>query len=156
MAAIAALIGVIVATFGWSFSNWLAYRNSKKQHTVNLIFQTRFTQPTFNLHMRRFNKRFPVLSHEVVTIDVIDGLDNSNDDEGIDLAQSVKYILNYFEFIAAGVIGGDLDLDLVEQTVLSNLVYYFDKSAPYIYAVAKRYPGALENLIALRDHYREP
>ncbi len=71
-------------------------------------------------------------------------------------AESVSYLLNYFEFISNGVLIGDLDAKIVRGIKRGTLCFFYDKCEPYILAVNKRNPRAFQALIKMRTHYREP
>lgn len=152
----AATVGAVAAAaVGWAVAGWVSHRNAVVQHTINLIF-ARVSQPTFAENIFIFNKQFGNgLSPRVFDED-INRLEASTVDDERKAAQSTKYILNYFEFIAAGVTRGDLDLKYVELTLRGQAVFYYDKCEPLIYAARKANPRALENFAALRDHFRYP
>ena len=85
----------------------------------------------------------------------VSALENSAEDADSLNVQSLKYILNYYEFISAGIIRGDLDLGIVEANLKSNLIFFYEKCLPFILETRRTSPQALEHLAKMRNHFRE-
>lgn len=155
-ASAAATVGAVAAAaIGWLVAGWVSHRNAVVQHTINLIF-ARVSQPTFADNVFAFNKAFGNDLSPRLFLSDISRLETSKSDDDKKSAQSAKYILNYFEFIAAGITRGDLDLKYVELTLKSQIKFYYDKCEPFIMEIRQTTPSALENLTELRDHFRFP
>jgi len=103
---LAACVTVAVVAIGWIAAGWTSNRNTIRQNTNNMLF-ARFSHATFGEAMHRFHKAFGTDATPLVTKAKVDELRRSQDDESIKIATSVTYILNYYEFIASGVIRGD-------------------------------------------------
>ncbi len=142
------------AALGWGVAGWLSHHNAVRQNTNNLLF-ARFSQAPFSDAMHRFHTTFGNDPHEYVTPDRMKAV-SSKDDEGKKASASVNYLLNYFEFIAAGVLRGDLDRRIVRENIRGVICYYYDKCEPHIRAANQRDPRTFEYLRKLRTHYREP
>jgi hypothetical protein len=150
------LIAVAVAAVGWAFAAWVAHRNSRLQHTINIVF-TRFAQAPFADNLKRFHKTFGFDPLPRVTRADIEHAERPEaSDEERDAAQAVKFILNYFEFISMGVLKGDLDIEVIRRTLRGNMLYYFDKTAPLIVEARKSNPKSMEHYAELILHLREP
>lgn len=148
-----ACAAVTVASIGWCVAAWISHRNAIRQNTVNLLF-ARFSQATFSDSMHRFHTEFGY-GNEVVSRALINAA-RSRDSEGAKASETPNYLLNYFEFIAAGVMNGDLDAKIVRDNIRGFISYYYDKCEPFIFEANARNPRAFEFLRKLRTHYREP
>jgi hypothetical protein len=82
----------------------LSIRNSRKQHTMNLLLQSRLSTE-FNKHVNAIRNTFPDGSE--ITYE------NARKSEAF---ESVRYILNYYEFIAVGLKHRDLDERLLRDS----------------------------------------
>jgi hypothetical protein len=145
-------VAVIVAAVGWAVSSGLTHRNTIRQSTNNMLF-ARFSQATFGDAMHRFFTAFS--TEERITSRRLEDLKTTGE-EGRKAAASVSYLLNYFEFIASGVLKGDLDDKIVRDNIRGNVIFYYDKCEPHILALNRKNVKIFEFLIKLRTHYREP
>jgi len=105
--------------------------------------------------MHRFHTNFGS-DASVVTPEHLNELRRSRDEDDRKAAVSVTFILNYYEFIASGVLRGDLDARIIRDNIRGVLCQYHDKCLPYIRFANARNPRVFEHLIKLRTHYREP
>lgn len=144
-----------VAAIGAGVAAWIAHRNAVRQNTNNTIF-ARFSQATFGDATQRFNTKFGFAPYPLVTTKWVKELRDSADEEERKAAAAVSYLLNYFEFIASGVLRGDLDAYVVRQNIRGMICHYHDKCLPLVRENNQANPRALENLIKIRTHYREP
>lgn len=145
-------LAVIVAAVGWAVSSGLTHRNTIRQSTNNLLF-ARFSQATFGEAMHRFFSTFQ--EDERISSERLKELKISGED-GRKATASVSYLLNYFEFIASGVLKGDLDRTIVRDNIRGVICYYYDRCEPHIQSLNRQNPRTFEFLIKLRTHYREP
>lgn len=145
---------VVVAAIGWCVGAWIAHRNAVRQNTNNLLF-ARFSQTAFTESMHHFHATFGNDLSIKVSPDRIAAARRAGDIEskGCD---AVNYLLNYFEFIAGGVLRGDLDPTIVRENIRGVICFYYDKCEPHILATNRRNGRAFEHLMKLRTHYREP
>lgn len=151
----AALMTIAAVAAGWWVVGGIAHRNTVRQNTNTLLF-ARFSQAPFGEAMHRFHHEFEFgLESRVTRKRVLDLLD-SGDEKQLQAASSVAYMLNYFEFIATGVLRGDLDQTIVAENIKGFLCYYYDKCEPYIRERNFSNPEIYEHLIKIRAHYREP
>jgi hypothetical protein len=121
--AIIAYSAAMIALAGWMYQSWLAVRNSRKQHTMNVLLQTRLN-PLFAEHAEIIEAAFPL--GKPITFDALALTGNAK------AKDSVRWILNYYEFIAAGIHHGDLDEALMQDCMLTQLCRFFKKSEDYI------------------------
>lgn len=145
---------IAVATLGWGVAAWIAHRNMVRQNTTNIIF-ARFAQTAFGDAMHRFHRQFGHDVSDQVSRDRVLILREKGDDESLRAAESVNYLLNYYEFIAGGVIKGDLHPKIVRRNLRGVICYYYDKCEAFILEGNRRNRRAFCNLIKIRAHYRE-
>lgn len=151
----AALIAIAGGAAGWWIIGGIAHRNTVRQNTNTMLF-ARFSQAPFGEAMHRFHHTFKYgLDSRVSRTDMLELID-SGDEAKLQAAAAVAYLLNYFEFIASGVLRGHLDAKIVEENIKGFLSYYYDKCEPYIRERSFSDPGIYEHLIKIRAHYREP
>lgn len=152
---IGALVAVVIAAIGWGVAGWIAHRNAVQQNTNNLLF-ARFSQAPFGEAMYRFNTTFGLDRFPRVSANWLAELRKSESDDDRRAAAAAVYLLNYFEFIASGVLRGDLDADVVRQNVRGLLCHYHDKCQPFIDHLNRADRTVFEHLIKIRTHFREP
>lgn len=151
----AALMSIAAVAAGWTIAGGITHRNTIRQNTNSMIF-ARFSQAPFGEAMHRFHCEFDKALSGQVTLAAIAKLRSTGCDEDRRKAASVTYLLNYFEFIASGVLRGDLDQEIVRQNLRGVVCFYHDKCEPYIRQSNRQNPLVFEHLIKLRTHYREP
>lgn len=138
------LIGVYSALVGWIISSMVTIRNSIKQHTINTLLQTRLSVE-YMKHASLINEKYlkgPQLARTMTMFE----WNKAEHKEGL---ASLRYVLNYLEFIAVGIRHGDLDESLMKNTIRGIVVSFADLANGYI--VHSREGNALcyEHLTAL-------
>ena len=146
LAAVVTSVAVIAATTGWIANLWLTHRLNATKHTIDFV-SGRFYNKEFNEAVKIFNLYFRTRS---VTTKIIEELDQTDREVDQAVIQSVKYLLNYFEFIAVGLAEGVLDYEIVRKSLRGNIVYYYDKCRPYIADLCEKNSDTLKNLRDLR------
>nr|WP_256099127.1 DUF4760 domain-containing protein [Variovorax sp. SG517] len=101
----------ILATLGWCVTAWVAIKNSVKQHTINTLLQSRLSK-TYMDYADAVNKHFGEHLSKAPASRPVDAT------QGIDQA-SLRYILNYFEYIALGIRYGDLHEGMLQRSLFS-------------------------------------
>ena len=140
--------GVSSALSGWIITAWITVRNSIKQHTINTLLQSRLS-PEYMKHATNFNNYFFNVNREkipIVNADLIDTAKRAH----IDCA---RYVLNYFEFMAVGIRYGDLDGDLLKDSMHWILNNSYEISEALIKKRQATNPKIYENLEWLRKHW---
>lgn len=113
-----ALVGysaALVALAGWMIQAWVSVRNSRKQHTMNVLLQTRLN-PQFGEHASRISAAFPAGAPIPYT--------EISKSENEAVYTSVRWVLNYYEFIAAGISHGDLDEPLMMDCICTQMLLF--------------------------------
>jgi hypothetical protein len=136
IAMVAAVAGLL-ATIGWMFSSYITARNTQRQNTITLLLNLRHS----DVYSRHFNnaffvsklpdnkrndrKAFAALDEQakwMVDNTPCAPTDHPQSATTVRSAyQSVIYVLNYYEFIAAGVRRGALDAGIVRSTVSAHV-----------------------------------
>ncbi|NDX01671.1 DUF4760 domain-containing protein [Acinetobacter baumannii] len=137
-----AFLTIILATSGWLFSNFISSRNSIRQHTVTILTQLRMSTE----FMKNANKLQPLWEKKVI-ID-LNYYNSLKSDESSE-KDSIRYILNYLEFVSAGIRQGDLDEDLVRAAQGGMFISTYKMCEPYILELNKKNKTTFEHLISI-------
>lgn len=150
----AACLTITVIALGWVFVGWNSHNNTVRQNTNNLLF-ARFAHTPFSEAIHRFHLIFGSDQRVLISWESFQKLRSSKSDEERKAAESLIYLLNYYEFIASGVVRGDLDKRVVRDNIRGNIEFYHDKCSLIIRAARKTNPRTFEYLSKIRAHYRE-
>lgn len=143
-------VGAITAMLGWTTTSYVTIKNSVKQHTINTLLQSRLSATYMgyaddvNLHFQTFcnaHGRDP------------SGWKGEDPVKGIKIP-SLRYVMNYFEFIAIGIRHGDLQEGMLRSSlgsILKNTVVF---ASSYITESQKGQPLAFCNLIWLNKRWQ--
>jgi hypothetical protein len=118
--AIAALIAASLATAGWVYTARRARTLSRKQHTITVLLQA------------NFNKEIQDALSKIRPFGLGQNFPPTPDEE---LVNSVRRILNYNEFLAAGLRNGDFDEQLVKDTERTKIVNIYEIFKAYIWSL---------------------
>jgi Domain of unknown function (DUF4760) len=116
----AALVGVAMATLGWLYTCRRNLRLSRKQHTFTALLNTSFA-PMYHENMDKI--RVPINTRTMPDLDA---------SENAQQRRALQFILNYYEFIAAGVRNGDISERLLRDSERGTIVKLFEVSQGYI------------------------
>ena len=152
------IAGILAAATGWVVTSMVNLHNARRQHTVNVLLQSRLSQ-AYQQRLRDVVKAFPV-TPKVTPIKAGDW-DVAENLEAID---GVKYLLNYFEFVAVGIRTGDLDEKTLKMSLRGILITLCDMADIYIrYQRGELdendgYPSkrSYEHMLWLRDRWKRP
>ena len=150
----AACLTITVIALGWVFVGWNSHNNTVRQNTNNLLF-ARFAHSPFSEAIHRFHATFGNDKSSVISWESFQDLRNSKSGKKRRAAEALIYILNYYEFIASGVVRGDLDKNVVRDNIRGNIEFYHDKCFLIIRAARRTNPRTFEYLSKIRAHYRE-
>ena len=146
---------VIVATVVGTVGAGIAHRNAVRQNTSTILF-ARFAQTAFTDSLHRFHGVFGYDPKNTITREMIAAARASGDEARTRGADAVVYVLNYYEYLAAGVLCGDLDYDVIVRNMRGIIIYYYEMCEPFIRQHRQANPKAFENITKLRTHFREP
>lgn len=131
----------IFITAGWWVQDIISKTNARKSHTLNLIMNQR-NSSEFSAHVKKVRKLFgtdKIINKEIIEAYFYKNNEHTNKKlcKALDGLESIIYLLNYYEFIAAGIKNKDLDADLLENC-FSSIIKNLEKRAFYlIYHQAK-------------------
>lgn len=123
---IAVLIGAGCATLGWLYSARRARTLSKKQHTINVMLQAAFSE--------KFREALEEISPILRGGDCPDLL-NDSDPNSQKLYKTFRFVLNHYEFVAAGLRNGDFDEGLVRDSERATIMRSFEACQETIFAL---------------------
>jgi hypothetical protein len=118
--AVAALLAIIFASIGWLYAARRSRDLSRKQHTFNALLQASFNE--------RYHRELTALRPYFRSGQLPDFSDPAN----AQLGESLSFILNHYEFIAAGVRSGDISERLLRDSERSTVIKIFEVSNKYI------------------------
>lgn len=144
------LAGVLTAMLGWATTSLVTIKNSVKQHTINTLLQSRLSA-TYMTYADKLNLHFSEFSTD-------HGRDpskwNGKDPiAGVDIP-ALRYVMNYFEFIAIGIRHGDLEEEMLRSSlgsILKNTVIF---ARSYIDSSMAGQPLAFCNLVWLNERWK--
>jgi hypothetical protein len=171
-----AVIAVWAAGLGWYTHHQIAMKAHRTTHAFNLLMQTR-TSSEFLRNVRAFQLLYPT-GHPMPTADAdyyrannITRLPeheavllNPGSDEAqktrarveirkIEAIDSAKYLLNYFEFMARGIKSGDLDAQILYDTIGGNVIGVYKRTEAFRRAFQDSQPLAMEFLSPLVEDW---
>ncbi|WP_306253568.1 DUF4760 domain-containing protein [Parvularcula sp. IMCC14364] len=146
------LVGA-TGTLTWALTNSVTVQNLRIQHTFDILLRMR-ENTVFLQHRDNLLQRYPQ-GQRIKLTDIEGLLSERNDNFSSSLYESVRYLLNYYEFISYGIRKGDLDSTLMEQTVGDIMIRFREKVRP-IYERQKqvdreRFPDARKSKVY--EHY---
>ncbi len=144
------LITFVSALTGWIITAMVNVRNSIKQHTISALLQSRLSA-TYMAHADIVNRNFiapdgtlkPLLQPEL----------ESQGDTAQTKLNSLRYILNYIEFISIGIRYGDLHESLLKSSLRGIVLNAYKYSEVFIAHSQKTNIRAYENLVWLRNRW---
>jgi hypothetical protein len=146
---------VFGAAIGWYVHQQLSAKNHRTNNSFNLVIQTRtsaeFLKQTRNLYsaypptgfnsndtdyfdtMKRvavYQKGRNLEAKEKPTED--EKLAHLNELSKMDAVEGLMYLLNFYEFMAFGIQAGDLDENLLYETLSPSVVVWYSRARPFI------------------------
>lgn len=146
---------------GWWVQATISSAAARKAHTVNTIMNQRnselFIQKNDNLlHVFPRKKTIhPVFTEYLMDIHNKKYKDAKFPDEFLQGARDLSYVLNYYEFIAVGVINGDFDETLIKECFI-GIIFALEKRAYLVIQSAqKQNAKTFESIVELVDRWSD-
>lgn len=148
------LFAAIAAAIGWYAATQYSAKNNRTNNAFSLVMQTRCNtefmkravdlsknwppttqmtnahQPCFPINARhrfeelkRVGAERPLSATETTEF-------AAYDEQMLTGIEAAKYLLNFYEFMAYGIYAGDLDEDLLYETISPAVVFLFDRTLP--------------------------
>jgi hypothetical protein len=157
----AVYLSTLVAVAGWFYTNRKERNLFRKQHTFNALMQASFDTS----YQRAITSVRPHIRKGVLP-------DISVDDEHLiaapetldtdirqtrELREHVAFLLNHYEFLAAGIRNGDIDEKLLYDSERSTILKIQDISEPFVDSLRDRRKrvSIFEHLEWLTDRWGE-
>lgn len=152
-----AFIGTAVAMAGWIIKSWLSIYIARRQHTINILLQSRLSQ-AYQARLRDIFECYPQTASKTK----IESGDWNDASKAVAI-EGVKYILNYFEFVAIGIRTGDLDekpLKMSLRGIVAHIIETGDLYIKYLRGeTPEKYPKATkavyEHILWLNDRWKK-
>lgn len=148
------IFAIWAAAVGWYVSYQASNKSQRKANAFALIMQTRTnTEFLKNLNLVRklmpppdeleetdlqffasgSLKRHLTQLHDVKKANEVAGIDKARSElSRARLIEAIKYLLNFYEFVAVGVLWKDLDEDMLYETISPSIVSLIQRSAKFI------------------------
>ncbi|MEX5426457.1 DUF4760 domain-containing protein [Acinetobacter radioresistens] len=137
------------ATVGWLFTNYITSKNSIRQHTLTVLTQMRMSTE----FMKNANKlQAEIENGTIITYDYYNAIGIENKDK--ELKESVRFILNYLEFVSVGIRLGDLDESLVKESQRGMFQFAFTACEDFILERNKINKTTYQHLIATIEKWK--
>lgn len=114
-------VSALLAFAGWMVQTWNAARVGRKQHSMNLLMQTRLSA-VHKEHLVTVGTAFS--GAKVFDLTTIKS--NKN------LERSVTYLVNYYEFIAVALLHRDLDEKIMRDAIRQQLCGTVERAEDFI------------------------
>ncbi|ONH55834.1 hypothetical protein BLL36_06890 [Pseudomonas cedrina subsp. cedrina] len=146
---------------GWWVQATISSAAARKAHTINTIMNQRnselFIQTNDRLTLVFPRKRTipPVFTEYLQDINNKKFKDAKFPEEFLQGARDLSYVLNYYEFIAVGVLGGDFDERLMKECFVGIVIAVEKRAYLVIQSAQKQNEKTFESLVALVDRWTE-
>lgn len=140
-------ITVCFAVAGWLVNSIVTIRNSVKQHTINTLLQSRLSKTYMDEGDAARAALQPYVPKKLKA--PADFILNHKDRNSID------YVLNYIEFIAVGIMHGDLHEGVMKDSMRGIVTGFTGVTILYINELRKTRPRTFQHLMWLRKRWKE-
>ena len=143
----APFLGSLLITIGWIVTSEVAIGNSRRQHTITLI-----TQHAFDV-TRAANRDIIKLTLPSYQSKLMASMADFAD-ETLPLLKAIDLELNFYEFLAVGVVRGDLDEQLIRRSLQSQFMNFYLQAEDYIIFWQSRNKATWSELSAMYTRWR--
>ncbi|UYN96092.1 MAG: DUF4760 domain-containing protein [Enhydrobacter sp.] len=164
----ATIYAAMMATIGWLTSAFLSVRNqieqnrilrdlSRKQHTLNVLLQMR-ESAEFNKHRYAYAKAFP--RNSSIAPDHLYHLKQEAENNGQNSFDdphpydALRYLANYFEFLAVALRANDLDESLLKKSLRGVMVNFHSRANAFIKLNQEEEQRAYEHFCHVVEQWR--
>jgi hypothetical protein len=152
------LVAILAAVSGWITTSLITLHNARRQHTINVLLQSRLSQ-AYQQRLRDAISKYPTIKK---ITKVKDG--DWRDPKKWEALEGIKYMLNYFEFVAIGIRQGDLDektLKMSLRGIVLTLTQVADAYIKYARGELKENDGqtsphSYEHVLWLKARWTKP
>lgn len=154
---------ILLAAFTFFRSAANAQKQSRKQHTVTILLESRLSsefratnekrksvfRPQTDILHEDWDHAQKRLAHGTATTP--DEIENR-----YEASEALTFMLNYYEFLALGIRTGDLDEELLKGTMRGLMCSMVDDARDVIFHLRKDSPKIYEHLSLLYARWRDP
>lgn len=144
------LAGGAVALAGWIVTALVNIRNSIKQHTVNVLLQSRLST-VYMGYAERINSYFFEADGTIIPLVEQD----FTTEEGRKKVEAARYILNYMEFLAVGIRHGDFHEGLLKRSLRTIVINIHSFAELFITRHRKGNPRVYANFMWLYGRWQK-
>lgn len=123
-----------------------AVRNMVRQHTVNTLLQSRLSDV--------FMERGESLNRDMAEYHKLEKSTRSAPHKHVDI-DALRYMLNYYEYVAIGIKHGDLDKHVMDDMMRGTIIKICETFEEHIIEVRMRDPRIYRNLVALAIEWKK-
>lgn len=138
------LVAALVAMIGWLVTSIITTRNSIKQHTVTTLLQTRLSAE-YMKHAHVINELLEQNSELLI--------DSQYLRDNLQVSAALSYVLNYVEFLSAGLRTGDFDNLLLKLTMKGIFKNLFSRCGPLLMEIRQKNPNGMEHFVAVCEFW---
>ncbi|MCX2901532.1 DUF4760 domain-containing protein [Pseudomonas mandelii] len=147
---------------GWWIQATINSAAARKSHTINTVMTQRYSELFFK-RSDNFLQHFPV--GKSIHMELVEAAFSSNDKkyktsnfpvELLDSAKDLNYVMNFYEFVAVGVLNGDFDEKLIRECY-EGIILGLEKRGYYLiqYMRKSQGPKVFCSLISLIDKWTD-
>ena len=120
----AILVAAVFATSGWVYTARKSRTLARKQHTINILLNSSMSAMKISAQdtLRKY-------------LDETHDFPQKDSDDYNSIIPDLRFLLNHYEFIAAGIRRGDIDEFLVLDTERRSILTAYEKTKHYIFAL---------------------
>lgn len=142
------ILTALLAMCGWLFTNMINMRNSIRKHTIDTLLQSRLSS-TYMRYADILSRHYTDYGARRKANPALRESPTDHVDE-----HALRYILNYFEFIAIGIRRGDLDEEMLRDSLRSILRKNVEMSSQWIRRAQIDNPNLFVNLLWLHRRWQ--
>lgn len=142
-----AVYAALFAMAGWVTASIIQLRNSVKQHTINTLLQSRMST-AFQAKADAYQKYYPTLPIDTPMTNL-----EWQDASKSEAVSTVRYLLNYFEFLAIGIKAGDFDEFLMRDSLRKILCSLVERNLDFIKFCQSKNSRSFSNLLNLYNFW---
>lgn len=159
---LATLAALFFGVFSFFYRSYEAEAQSRKQHTIKILFDSRMS-PEFREHLERRKHHFPEGErvdpekyNAYLTASRDRELTSKAATERRKSAEGLRSLLNYYEFLALGIERHDLDEGMMKGSIRGMMCNLVADAYDVISGLQADNPRAYEHLTALYDRWTDP
>jgi hypothetical protein len=154
--------GILLGLGTFIYSQMVARHQSRKQHTIKILFDTRLSTEFRKIldNRRAIYPSGTTVPHAEFVARLAwsdsDVGDDSLKQKQRDAVEAVRALLNYYEFISLGILTHDLDEEMLRESLRSIMSNLVRDTMDIIQTARLSNPKLFENLTIIYNRWRDP